>query len=240
MRWFRLLTRRAALVAALTLPLGFVTAHAATSASPGEFPQASSGYSAAALFNQANADARQGKTGLAILNYERALLLAPNDADIVANLHFVRAQAGLPDASENGFARSLTFARPNTLAWFGSFALLLGGLSVLLVRIYPSRRRAFRALTCAGALLVANAIASAITLWPNVNEAVVIGLEAPARTAPVLGVEPVFQLREGETVTVRAERGDFMLVQTPAGRSGWVAGAELARVVPPSLLAKAR
>ena len=240
MRSFRLWARRAALVATLTLPLGFVTTHAATSAPPGQSHRAPGGYSAAALFNQANADARQGKTGPAILHYERALLLAPNDADIAANLHFVRAQAGLPDASENGFARSLTYARPNTLAWLGSFGLLLAGLSVLLVQVYPPRRRAFRVLTCAGAVLVATAIASAITLWPDVNEAVVLARAAPVRTAPVLGVEPVFQLREGETVTVRAEHGDFMLVQTPAGRSGWVAGAELARVVPPSSSAKAR
>jgi hypothetical protein len=62
----------------------------------------SSGYSAAALFNQANAYARAGKPGLAVLNYERAQLLAPNDADIAANLHFVRAKAGLPDARRTG------------------------------------------------------------------------------------------------------------------------------------------
>jgi hypothetical protein len=240
MRLFRLLIGRVALGAALTLPLGFVTSHAATSAPPGESHRATSGYSAAALFNQANTDARKGKTGPAILNYERALLLAPADADIAANLHFVRAKAGLPDASENGFARSLTYTRPNTLAWLGSCGLMLAGLSVLLGHVYPQRRRAFRALTFAGALLVANAVASAITLWPSVNEAVVIVRAAPARTSPVLAVEPAFQLREGETVTVRAEHGDFMLVQTPAGRSGWVAGAELARVVPQSLSAKAR
>jgi uncharacterized protein YgiM (DUF1202 family) len=41
-------------------------------------------------------------------------------------------------------------------------------------------------------------------------------------------------LREGETVRVRAERQDFALVQTTAGRSGWAARADLARVVPQS------
>lgn len=224
----------AALVAALTLLICLVTARAATGAKPGASNPVTNGYSAVALFNQANACARQGKTGPAILNYERALLLAPDDADIAANLHFARAKAGLPDAPENWFTHTLTYARPNTQAWLGSFGLVLAGMSVLLGRFYPQRRVAFRSLTFAGALLVATAIGSAITLWPRVNEAVVIARDAPARTSPVSAAEPAFKLHEGETVTMRAEHQDFTLVQTSAGRSGWVVRADLARVVPQS------
>jgi hypothetical protein len=224
----------AALVAALTLPICLVTAHAATVAQPTVNTTAMSGYSAAALFNQGNADARNGKTGPAILNYERALLLAPNDADIAANLHFVRAKAGLPDAPENWFARSLAFARPNTLAWLGSFGVMLAGMSLLLVRLHPQRRLAFRSLTVVGALLVVTAIGSAITTWPMMKAAVVVTGETPARISPVSNAEPAFQVRAGETVTVRAEHQGFALVQTSAGRSGWVARADLARVVPQS------
>ena len=224
----------ATLAEMLALPICLVTAQAATAAQPNANNSAMSGYSAAALFNQANADARSGKTGLAILNYERALLLAPNDADIAANLHFVRAKAGLPDAPENWFARSLTFARPNTLAWLGSFGVMLAGMSLMLIRLYPQRRLAFRPFTVVGALLFATAIGSAITTWPKMNEAIVITGETPARITPVLTAEPAFKLPAGETVTVRAEHQDFALVQTSAGRSGWMARADLASVVPQS------
>jgi hypothetical protein len=222
------------LVAVWTLTVCLARAQAATQAQASQPASASNGYSAAALFNQGNADAQAGKPGLAVLNYERARLLAPNDADIAANLHFVRAQAGLPDAPENWLARSLGCASPNTLAWVGSFGLLLTGLSLLLVRLHPQRRVIFHWSGFAGALLVSTAIASAITVWPRVNEAVVIARAAPARTSPVTAAEPLFCLREGETVWVRAERQDFALVQTTAGRSGWAARADLARVVPQS------
>ena len=232
MRFSNMLTRRVALVAALTLPICLVTARAAGDVQPGVKTTATSGYSAAALYNQANADARNGKTGTAILNYERALLLAPNDADVAANLRFVRARAGLPDVPENWFVRSLTFARPNTLAWFGSFGLVLAGMSLLLVRLQPQRRLAFRSLTVVGALLVATALGSAITTWPMMKAAVIITGETPARISPVLDAEPAFKLRAGETVTVRAGHEGFALVQTSAGRSGWVARADLVRVVP--------
>ena len=224
----------AELLAAWMLPLCFVTAQAATAGQPGENNTATSSYSAASLFNRGNFLVREGKLGLAVLNYERAQLLAPNDADIVANLHYVRAKAGLPDSPENWLTRSLICVRPNTLAWLGSFGLALAGLSLLLVRLYPQRRLAFISLTCVAALLVATEIGSAVMTWPRVNQAVVISREAPARNSPVPVADPAFKLHEGETVEVRAEHQDFALVQTLTGRSGWVARADLSRVVPPS------
>jgi hypothetical protein len=224
----------ASLVAALALPIFLAGGQAATAAQPEPSASAISGYSAAALFNQANDCARDGKLGVAILDYSRAQLLAPNDADIAANLHSVRAKAGLPDAPESWLARSLTCAGPNTMAWVGSFGLLLAGMSMLLVRLYPQWSMVFRLLTFAGAFLVSTAIASAITTWPTVNQAVVIARVASASTSPVAAAEPLFTLREGETVSVRAERQNFALVQTSAGRSGWVARTDLARVVPQS------
>ena len=224
----------AALVVVLALPICLLSGHSATLSQSAADTTGGCAYSAAALFNQANADVRNGKTGPAVLDYERALLLAPNDADIAANLHFVRARAGLPDAPENWFAHNLTFAHPNTLAWLGSFGVMLAGMSLLLIRLHPQRRLAFRSLTVVGALLFATAIGSAITTWPKMNEAVVITGETSARVSPVLDAEPAFKLREGDTVTVCAERQSFALVQTLAGRSGWVARADLARVVPQS------
>src|SRR6202161_2860169 len=50
-------------------------------------------YSADGLYNLANSYARAGKPGLAVLNYERAALLAPDDPDINANLAYVRTAA---------------------------------------------------------------------------------------------------------------------------------------------------
>jgi hypothetical protein len=198
----------------------------ATSARAGE----SSGYSAAMLFNQANAYARAGKTGPAILNYERAQLLAPNDPDIAANLHFVRTKAGLPDAQESWVVSVLNRAPPDTLAWLGSLGLVLAGL--LLLRVYPERRFAFRAATVAGVLLAATAIGSAATRWPTTKEAVVTDHDVQARTSPAPSAEALFKLREGDTVTVRAEDKNFALVQTSTGGSGWVNSADISRVIP--------
>jgi len=69
-------------------------------------------YSADGLYNLANSYARAGKPGLAVLNYERAALLAPNDADINANLEYVRTGACLRSRAIVLHASSKPLAQP--------------------------------------------------------------------------------------------------------------------------------
>jgi hypothetical protein len=217
------------LTAGLLLSFTLLPAQAATNAFVGAAP---AGYSAASLFNQANADARQGKVGEAVLNYERARLLAPGDAAIAANLRHVRTEAGLPDPEESGIVRRLTALPPNLLAWLGCGGILLVGVSLLARRLRPRRPGRWNLATAIGVLFVAAAVGDAVLVWPQVHAAVVVVAATSARISPAALAEPTFQLRAGETVTIQSAHADFLLVTTAAGRTGWVARTDLGRVVP--------
>ena len=218
-------------IALLTLALGAGIALAAT----GVAPQISAGYSASRLFDLANAYARDGRPGMAVLNYERARLLAPSDPDIHANLSLVRTTSGLPPITGTWFARQVSqLASPNILFWFGCFGLLIVGPSLLLARQYPRRRLALAASTAAGFALMAVTLCNALAIWPIMNEAVVIARETPARVAPVPMADSLMTLRGAEILTVDAQLRDFTLVHTDTGRTGWVASTDIARVIPRS------
>src|SRR5258707_14252619 len=88
-------------------------------------------YSADGLYNLANSYARAGKPGLAVLNYERASLLAPADADINANLQYVRASAQVPTEPRTRFARIAQAANPTLAAWIGVLGIALAGVAAL-------------------------------------------------------------------------------------------------------------
>jgi len=198
------------------------------------------GYSAAALYNLGNAYARTGKPGLAVLNYERARLLEPNDPDINANLRHVRQVSGLPPESRSGFDRLTRIASPQILAWVGVLGLLIAGLSALARLRYPGRRRVLLVAALAGICLLALTIADAVALWPIVHEGVVITRTAPVRVSPVTMEEPLFELSEATMVKMNAEHDGFVLVQTQAGRSGWVPSANLAPIVPKQPVRRAK
>jgi len=189
-------------------------------------------YSAAALYNLGNSYARAGKPGLAVLNYERASLLAPNDPDIAANLRFVRASSHLPSESTGRFTRAVTVANPTVVSWLGVAGLVVLGASVLL-GIVSSRHRWMRhAVTLLGVALLGFTVGNAVVLWPTLNAAVVITGATPVRVSPVPMGDPLFTLPEADTVKIAAEHEDFILIRTEAGKTGWVSRANIVPVVP--------
>lgn len=189
-------------------------------------------YSADALYNLANAYARDGKPGLAVLNYERAALLAPGDVDINANLQFVRAAAHVPALPRNRLERIVQTVTPTLAAWMAVLGIALVGAGLLAARVAPRLGRTPVGIILLGTALIAVTLCHAMLLWPRMHEAVVLINQTPARVTPVPMGDTAFELPEAETVTMTAQHEDFILIRTHGGQSGWVAAASLGAVVP--------
>jgi hypothetical protein len=187
-----------------------------------------SGYSAAALYNAGNAHARQGHTGLAVLAYERARLLDPNDPDIRVNLNLVRMAAGLPPPPASWLDNHGRLGDPDWLYWAGVIGVALVGAGTTLAR-FLARPRAGWLAVAVGLPLLAAAICDAVATWPLMHEAVVLRA-APARVSPADSGDEIFSLREGQVVHVSDRYRGFTLVTSDSDRQGWVASADLAPV----------
>jgi hypothetical protein len=216
-------------------PAAHPVSPAAQAPSPAANPQtppAPAGYSAASLYNAANAYARAGNTGLAILNYERAKLLDPRDPDIDANLRHVLEQAGLPMPPPTALERLARLIDPTLLPWLGILGLLMVGVSLMLREKQQRHRGKLLLSASAGLCLLAVTLGCAASVWPALHEAVVVGHAVPARVSPTLIEEPLFTVPEAEVVNVGAEHDGFSLIKTRAGRTGWAPSANLALIVP--------
>jgi hypothetical protein len=200
-----------------------------TRAQPPQAPR----YSADGLYNLANAYARAGKPGLAVLNYERAALLAPDDADIDANLEYVRGSQHLPAEPRGWLTRIAVAASPASAAWIGVLGIALLGAGLLAgKKMSPRFRWVWRSGIVVGLALLALPVSSAMVVWPRMHAGVVLVDQTPARVSPVPMGDTAFVLREAETVAITAEHENFVLIRTRAGRTGWVAHASLGAVVP--------
>jgi hypothetical protein len=190
------------------------------------------GYSAAALYNLANSYARADKPGMAILNYERASLLSPDDPDVQANLRLVRASAHLPAETADGFDRIARIASPFWVSWIGVFGLTLAGASLIAAQL-SSRHRLVRGVAVLlGVSMVGLTLGNALALWPRLHQGVVIAAATPVRVSPVPMGDPLFSLPEGEKVKITAEHDGFALIETRAGRAGWISDSKFAPIVP--------
>jgi hypothetical protein len=167
-----------------------------------------------------------------VLNYERAILLAPDDPDIAANLRFVRESAKVPAAPQNWFERTFSTLPPTPLYWTGLAGIVLLGCCALAARASSRHRTVLRLGAVVGAALAAVTVCNGIVLWPRLHEAVVLAAATPVRVSPVPMGDPLFTLPEAETVRMTAAHEGFVLVQTHTGKTGWVANANIAPVVP--------
>ncbi len=190
------------------------------------------GWSSAALYNLGNAYVRAGKPGLAVLNYERARLLAPDDPDVEANLMLLRRSLGLPTDSGSRMNRAVGVLSPTLAAWIGVVGWALIAAALLSGRSPTLPRWVRRTAGIAGAVLIGFTVASGVALWPRLHEAIVIAGAAPVRVSPAPLGDALFTLKEAEAVTTAGEHEGFVLVRTAAGRTGWVWHADLVPVVP--------
>jgi tetratricopeptide (TPR) repeat protein len=198
------------------------------------------GYSAALCFDLANAEAKAGRIGPAILNYERARYLAPSDRDIDHNLQLARQQAGLKPNSLRWWQvalRSLTINQWLAVVdvWLALIALAV--ISNFFVnRMAVGRNRAMAGKVVKTTLFVAIPLFLfttyvALLAAPLRIEGVVMSKDAPLRLSPFDAAEQIGTLPEGELVTVEQKHDNYFRIEARDGRYGWMTRQSLEPVI---------
>ena len=192
--------------------------------------KAQAGVSAPELFNQANAAQRADRLGPAILGYERARLLSPNESSIEQNLHIARERAGVNAPAILVWQRPAHWLGLDEWALLGSSALFIVCGSFFAFQYVPRRAVSWIGASCAATVFLA---ATAIALrWNELDRAVIQNAHAKAHIAPAADAQATFDLKAGEIVTAQREYGDFVLIRTLDQRSGWVSKSDVDRVIP--------
>jgi len=193
---------------------------------------AENGYSAPVLFDLGNSYFREGDLAQAILAYQRAKWLAPNDPDIAANLALAQKQVGLPVAEPRWSDKVARLLNASGWAWLGCAAWTLLCLSLLVRSILPQRQALFTFSALVGALVLLTAGVAMLVSSGPLHQAVVIDKNASALISPFPDAQSAFTPSPGETVTVEKAYDDFLLVKDAAGKSGWISKKQIMPIVP--------
>jgi tetratricopeptide (TPR) repeat protein len=181
--------------------------------------------SPALLFNAGNAEFKAGHLGKAIAAYRQAELLAPRDAELRANLAFVRNQvqgATLRESSWQKWVGALTLNEGAilTAAFFWTMLAFLA-LRQINPALTPKLRTATRlavALTVFSGAILGLQAANHFTA----SVAVVTASDATARSGPFDDAQSVFTARDGAELKVLDRHDDWVQVANSAGKIGWL------------------
>jgi tetratricopeptide (TPR) repeat protein len=194
----------------------------------------SAGASPNLLFNYGNAEFKSGNLGRAIAAFRRAELIAPRDAEIRANLDYVRNQVQGSAVHEARWQDWLGQLKLNewTLLTAAAFWLALILFTVRQIRpvLVPRLKSLTTLCVCLTILLgVAMGLQAANHFTQSV--AVVTSAAATARSGPFDDAQSAFAVHDGAELFVISRHDDWVQVTDASGKIGWLNTAQ-AQVVP--------
>ena len=189
--------------------------------------------SAALYYNLGNAYYKLNKVAPSIYYYEKALQLAPNDADIKTNLGFAQnARVDSIDALPKNFIAK-TYQRIYSIAPFETWAKVAVAFSIICVLgflVYyfvghSGMKRVFLLTSATGFLLLVISLAMGYTTYNNVNKdqpAIIFAESVEVKNEATLGSETSFKLHEGTKVQVLESTKDWNYIRIANGKEGWI------------------
>lgn len=185
------------------------------------------------FYNLANAYFKAGKLGEAILYYNKAAKLDPNDEDVAYNMAY--AQSFVKDKIESvptsGVAR-VTAAVGDVMSpdGWGVVSLVMLGLALLCASLYLLlvRRSARKAsFVCAVVFVVLTLVSVAYGAAErrallSDGEAIVLSSAAAVKSSPERSSKDIFILHEGTKVEVLDEFGSWREIRIADGNKGWI------------------
>jgi tetratricopeptide (TPR) repeat protein len=189
------------------------------------------GVSGSLLYNLANSYAAAGMVGPAVLNYERALRLAPGDSDIQANLEQVRKDAGLYRDDQPLYERLAGMLGADQWLMLAGSAFLL--LTLTAITAFAGRKipaTAVRLIVIASLLVIITTLPPALLRYQSWNDGVVTGENVKLLISPFTGAASSGTIKEGRLVHPEKTHGNYALVRDKTGRSGWIANNDFERI----------
>jgi tetratricopeptide (TPR) repeat protein len=189
------------------------------------------GVSASLLYNLANSYAASGEVGRAVLNYERAHHLAPGDADIQRNLEQVRKDAGLYRDDQSLQRRLTGLLGADQWLLLAGIALFCCGFFALLITLGAGKKGKGLPWLLAGSLLIfLLTLPPAFFRYQDWNMGVVLSEDTHLLISPFADAKLAGNIKAGRLVRSGKEHGDYVLVETETGKSGWLAKESFALV----------
>ena len=189
--------------------------------------------SADLYFNIANCYYKLGKVAPSIYNYEKALLLNPNDEAIQTNLHFAQKMAidDIKVVPEVGFSK-LAYNFTSMLsyeAWaWTSVTCAIAFLLFFIGYYFSSYTNIKRTFFVGMFVLLGVLLVSILSAYlqkrfdTNIRPAIVFAESTFVKAEPKNSAENAFELHEGTKVYVKEELDNWKRIQLTDKTEGWI------------------
>ena len=198
-------------------------------------------HSAELYFNLGNCYYKLNKVALSIYNYEKALVLKPNDAETLNNLKFAKKLTidEIKEVPKVGFAKLLQnftgIFNYDSWAWISigiAFAFLLSFIGYYFSQLTLSKRIYFIGMFILLFVLALTVTAGIIEKdrYNNDRPAIVFAEMTEIRSEPQKAAPSIFLLHEGAKVYVKETLQNWKKIELTDGTEGWIDASAIKEV----------
>ncbi len=184
-------------------------------------------------YNLGNAYFKEGKIGPSILNYNRALRLAPSDQDIKYNLRVANSYVKdkiehVPEFFLKTWFRALRMSLSSNTWAAISLILLICMLACVLLYLLATklllRKSGFYGAITLLLLFIFSVVSASIGRreLTHAEEAIVMSSAAPVKSSPDNSSKDLFVLHEGTKVRVLNSLEEWREISIADGNKGWI------------------
>ncbi|MGI4749252.1 MAG: tetratricopeptide repeat protein [Janthinobacterium lividum] len=184
-------------------------------------------------FNIGNAYYKLDDMSSAILYYEKARKLSPNDKDIDVNIQFANLKIAdkiepQPEFFVARWWHSFILVLPvNTLALISTL-LFLGGFVLLIIYLFAGSLILKKTFFYTGILALLIGLISVFIANRQVNyfnehhQAIIFSSSVVVKGSPNVNAKPLFVMHEGTKVDINQKNGNWIEIELSNGNSGWI------------------
>jgi len=196
----------------------------------GQYPEAAAAFARAArqqpavgtLLNLGLAEWQRGHAGAAILAWEQAQWIAPNDAQVKANLEFARHVAQVDAPELKWYESASTWLSADAWLWLAGTSLWVTLGLLVLPGIFRRRIRGWQQTLAALSFGIFLASLTAnVGILSRTDIGFVVKRNVPLRLTPTREGEVLSTLASGEPARLMRSQGNYLLIRTTNGQ-GWV------------------
>lgn len=188
------------------------------------------GVSPSLFYNLANSYAQADRVGMAILNYERGLRLAPGDSDIRGNMELVRREKGLFQEEQTVSQRFVGLLGLNQWTILAAGAFVLFALFLLLPPSLGMKKKTRKSLAVVCLLLAITGGMGMYGQYLHYRDGVVVVADARLRISPFESAASTGIIPEGRLLTPFKTHNNYVLVKDETGRRGWLASDDFIQI----------
>jgi tetratricopeptide (TPR) repeat protein len=179
------------------------------------------------FYNLGNSYFKSGRIGKAIVNYRRALFMAPRDKDIKFNLMFARSYRADKVKSSTGpiariFSSLFHFFSLFEIQILATCLFIIASIFAALYIIYRKNYFAYSLIISAFLCMLSFINWYAWTQELNARHGVIIVPETKGLSGPGEDYKEILVIHDGTEIKIREFRGDYALIHIPGGIGGWV------------------